>query len=591
MVLYKYTRKQGINYIPAYSFDDTVETDTVVKYMDTDSILSEMEPIDMDGTQYVYCVSDGLLYPFYLNGKELFTKSTCVDSMVASSCKVGLSIYDSVNNGQEIYKLAKGDHVLLNMAFTTDKNENLWASVSVLGDDLTLALEKGYLIYKNNRNNFLNLVITDAEYSSVVTSGVIDNAKVEAVKQQSNIMLLSNSKNNLSTITTSIKKDKNGNTYTYQYKKGKATAEQKYIDKIASHAPSIVQNDSNYPKSLGQVNGIYQYDYTIDCSKIKGIKKLSDLRKVENMDANTIKSVFNKSVTYYNRFKVALPDETLSRGFMHVFFTRPDCNLLNESGSGLLTNIKNDPSLFYLYKRKPKLVKELVLDNGMSHDYLMLLSNKANNFTVTDEGITADKYGKTFGGYTVAFGRRKDSELGGTFDISYTDTRDLDILNLHKLWIDYINNVYRGKWVPKTSYIYNKIIDYACSVYVVLTAEDFETIIFWTKYYGVFPVNVPYNALSWTSGAPISKPEISVTYNYSWKEDMNPLTLTELNVNTFRKNKPKKITYSPSWNPKHYHAGYTWVGAPFVETIKYDSMTEDLTNGSKVVSKLRFRQS
>ena len=33
----------------------------------------------------------------------------------------------------------------------------------------------------------------------------------------------------------------------------------------------------------------------------------------------------------YNRFKLAMPDDILTKGFAHVFFTRPDCNILTES--------------------------------------------------------------------------------------------------------------------------------------------------------------------------------------------------------------------------------------------------------------------
>lgn len=594
MIFYKYTKKPGLTKIPGY--ESTSNTNVISKYLDTDSILSEIEPILENGEEFVCNIADGLMYQYRSHTRENFTQSTVVDSIVASTCKLGLAVYDSTKTERsEIYRLGKNDHAIMNMGFVTDANNNIWASVSVIGDDLSYTVEKGYVIYKNARNNFTNLYIPDAKYKTVLTDGKLDQEKIKIVQNQENnqIALLSNSSVNLrgTSATTRVVWKKTDSRSKYSVTRvSEDTSKKSYVNKIATRDPSIVQNNANFPRKIGKVGGVYQYDYTIDCNRIDGLKDLSTLHKHENIDVDSIRMNFKYNTTYYNRFKTAIPDDVLSRGFMHIFFTRPDCNLINPSTGKLLSDIKNNPSLSYIYSKKPELVKELVLKNGSNHEFMMLLSNKAKNFSLTDEGITFDKYGKTFGGYSVAFGRRKDSELGGSFDISYNDTRDLDIINLHKLWIDYINNVYRGIWDPKINYIYEKIIDYACSVYVIITAEDFETILFWTKYYGVFPINVPYNALSWQGNGLITNPEFSITYQYSWKEDYNPLGLTELNVNTFRTSHPTKVAYIPTYAPDLGRTGYTWVGAPFVETIKFGPMERDKTNGTKVVSKLRFKK-
>jgi hypothetical protein len=158
---------------------------------------------------------------------------------------------------------------------------------------------------------------------------------------------------------------------------------------------------------------------------------------------------------------------------------------------------------------------------------------------------------------------------------------------LHKMWIQYISNVYHGSWDPKTDYIWQKILDYAVSVNVVVTAEDFETILFWSKYYGVFPINVPYSALSWDTGNFIGKNEMSITYAYSWKEDWNPASLTEMNTVTFKKD-VTQAKYVPTFNANIGRTGTTWVGAPFIETIA-DPDTKHGDYGTGVILKLRFR--
>ena len=50
------------------------------------------------------------------------------------------------------------------------------------------------------------------------------------------------------------------------------------------------------------------------------------------------------------------------------------------------------------------------------------------------------------------------------------------------------------------------------------------------------------------------------------------------------------MAYIPTYAPDIGRSGYTWVGAPFVETIKFGPMDQDPTNGTKVTSKLRFKE-
>ena len=107
------------------------------------------------------------------------------------------------------------------------------------------------------------------------------------------------------------------------------------------------------------------------------------------------------------------------------------------------------------------------------------------------------------------------------------------------MWIQYISNVYHGVWDPKTTYIWKKIIDYASSVDIVVTAEDGETILYWSKYYGVFPINVPFSALSWDSGNLIIKPDftiISLTFHVIFALHSPTLTYVSSSPSTFTLN-------------------------------------------------------
>ena len=302
--------------------------------------------------------------------------------------------------------------------------------------------------------------------------------------------------------------------------------------------------------------------------------------------------IWKYSTKRYNRFKIPMVNEYFQKGFAHVFFTRPDCNILKKDGKTLVDEIKNNSEFYYSWERCPYLLKQLTLPvDNTGHDFMLSLSNRAASFSLSDEYINTDTYGKTWGGWKISFGRADtESKTAGDFTITYNDTRNLYVYMLHKLWIDYIAGVYRGKYAPRDKYIKNHILDYACSVYYIITAEDGETILFWSKYYGVYPSTIPSTQYSWAYGNTIQDPKIEIKYNYSWKEDFNPEALVEFNMNS-NVDDTTIVKYAPIYDPKLGHAGPTWVGAPYIELITESKDAEGIHNPNmRYGFKLRFRQ-
>lgn len=590
MIKYLYQRVI-LNKVAGYQYNDENELEPAGELYGGKAI-STSKPLTIDGKMYIASDSSGILYEYKnLLGQVNFNETILVVGNVVPLCKSGLSVYAKMGTEQkEILHLKIEENVLLPMNFLMDANENIWTKL-IWEDVQSHEIKEGYAIYKNRRNNFANIYLTGSKWTTVMTEGKIDKAKVEEIKNQPVLR-----RKMRSATGNSIPERATG--HTYSTTTGNAINDTDYLEAISSHAPSIVQNASKFPKA-GKENiydaetqryySEWRYNYQLNYNK-DGLRKddFDKMYKRINQDVRSIKKNWNQNVKFYNRFKLANPDDILTKGFCHIFFTRPDLNL---TSNGKLTGgPKKDPTFNYAFKRKKTIVEQLELSSDRKNDFMMLLSNKANSFELSDESVKTDQTGRTYLGHSITFARHNiESKAGGTFSINYTDNRDLDILLLHKLWIDYMSNVYRGVWNPRDKYIYGKILDYACSVYVVITAEDFETILYWAKYYGVFPVNVPYSGVSWSSGQVISKVDYSITYAYSWKEDFDPLTLTELNMNAFRSKVPKKTQYIPQYSPSLGHAGYTWVEAPFVEAIKFSNGANE--NGSKFTMKLRFKPS
>ena len=312
------------------------------------------------------------------------------------------------------------------------------------------------------------------------------------------------------------------------------------------------------------------------------------------------RELFDDCMNHYNRFKIPSPNMALTKSFAHVFFTRPDLNILTrENGELVLTDqVKNNTNILYAFKRNPGLIRSLVLDNDQDHKFMLFLSNMAKTFSIQTEGLKSETYGETWTGHKIAYGKNNtEGKVAGNFNIDYTDTRNLDIYHLHKIWVDYIANVYRGIWVSKDdklgkdgiwhhyadSYVANKILDYAVAAYYFLTAEDGETIIFWSKYYGVFPTYTSSNTFSWSSEHNLSTPNLQIEYQYSFKKDFDPLSLVEFNMLS---GKPGANGYSyvPMYDESIMGCGEKMVGVPFIET------QTDVNNPDRhYVYKLRFR--
>lgn len=347
------------------------------------------------------------------------------------------------------------------------------------------------------------------------------------------------------------------------------------------NAPKFMQNAMNFPPVAGvNTDGMYTYDYYMDYSDMKS--EFDTIYQNNNIGIRSRRESYLASANYYNRFKMPMIDNVLSRSYAHVFFIRPDLNILKPMGSGvyeLADTVKNNPNFYYAKEHSVEILKELVHDT-YEHDFSFMLSSAARSFELSDQYIKSETYGDAYTGHKIAFGKHDaESKASGTFNITYNDDRDLHIMQLHHIWTNYISSVYRGEIKAMDKYIRKKILDYASAVYYILTAEDGETILFWSKYYGVFPTNLPSSQFSYSKGNLVNNPEITISYSYSFKEDYNPLTLVEFNSHS---PKEELYRYQKSYSKTLLGTGKTLVGAPFIETFN-DGMHDPYT------FKLRFR--
>lgn len=307
------------------------------------------------------------------------------------------------------------------------------------------------------------------------------------------------------------------------------------------------------------------------------------IRENHNIFTNSDYNAIMEEARYYNRFKIPNLNKILTKSYGHVFFMRPDLNIVKPQGGNdvmeLNDNVNTDPLFNYVQSNNPSVIRNLSRYGYSGHFFSMMLSNAAKSITLQDEALKSDTYGDTWTGHKIPYGKHNtDSISASTFDVTYEDDNNLSIYQLHKLWIEYISRVYRGRICASDENIRLKCIDYATSVYYFLCAEDFETIIFWAKYTGVFPSNTPSATVgSWNRESPMRLPEYQITYQYAFKEEYNPFLFTEFN------NMSSTLTqsYVNNYDTNLLGIGRTIVGPPYVEV---------LSDNGRYVAKLRFRK-
>lgn len=351
----------------------------------------------------------------------------------------------------------------------------------------------------------------------------------------------------------------------------------KYGDSDTTDLGNAMKSNTNEVSSIEKIDGVYVANATdtIDADMVKIRKNLS----IGNPDRSTgVDIVLDQMFSQFNRWNVAFPDYHLARTHTKIFFTRPDLNIMT-SINEMHSQAKIDPFYSYIYENQPNVIKYLTKYASSSHQFNPMISNNPKSFEISDEYIKTVEAGETYTGYKIFYGRNDiESKAAGEISINYIDDRNLDIYKMHKVWVDYISKVYRGEFSPKIKYKHNKTLDYAVSVYYFLLAQDGETVLFWSKFTGVFPTNTSSSTFSWDKDTMTKMPEISIKYAYSFKRDLDPTNLAEFNTLSSNYGAANSLrTYEPSL----LGMGPTWAGAPFIVVGK---------NGKgNTIYKLKFR--
>ena len=285
------------------------------------------------------------------------------------------------------------------------------------------------------------------------------------------------------------------------------------------------------------------------------------------VDPSIAQSLINCS---YNRFQYPVADIEHRKAFRNVFFTRPECYIMckdSNSPSGLAAQCELDDDIRSSFVRMPHISKMLssvaiagTFGSNFTYDNInYLLSNRVKTFSNSGEETlsTMDTNTKGIEGYTVTPGMHMESRQGGTIQVTFRDTKYLEIAEYIRLWMLYIWKRKRGFLEPpyagynysnnfpkfgnlsnfQKAYLlhpYDRAIEYTCSLFDFVTNEANDRILYWCKWYGLYPIQMTISGISSGdngNGPLTGEMTVEVTFKYQYKTVCSNKALIEFNFN------------------------------------------------------------
>lgn len=276
------------------------------------------------------------------------------------------------------------------------------------------------------------------------------------------------------------------------------------------------------------------------------------------MDQNDMGPIFNsnnifnrKDIRWYdrfNRFGVIDPYNAVTNTKEYLFFTKPDLHIFKPGTTNLNPELENSSFFNELVERYPDVAKQLqksvrVEKSSDYYPFMNILSNSVKN-TLDMPEVSSDDIETATNIYGTTITYRGDgwsSDEAYEFSLEFEDTRYLEVYQLFKAYDEYeklkrvgivsppnIDGVTETDGVAYTRYHRYKELHDQFGVYKIVTDEDYETILYYAYFCGVYPKTVPRDSFS--DVRTDNGLRHTVTFRAQFVDDMKPYILTFLNT-------------------------------------------------------------
>lgn len=278
-----------------------------------------------------------------------------------------------------------------------------------------------------------------------------------------------------------------------------------------------------------------------------GITEAMDKAMKYNLNMNRGSGNGSRNKThYFDRLYSVYPGDEIESFCPYVFIVRPDLNILDTHGENLVSitkkqkntgyypNVSPKKDQFFRYMKTchPHMLQSLSGNEMKGHDFIPFLVGRTESLQIPDYQLKDYSLSQPYTNFNMPYASNAlASKTGGQIEITFREDNRLRVHKLFQTWAYYIDGVTRNVYGPRMKYIKNNKFDYMCSIYYILCGPDAETILFWTKFTGAFPLSVPNSNLSFNlRGAPDNK--CSITFAYFHQDPLDPNILADFNKNS-----------------------------------------------------------
>ncbi len=233
-----------------------------------------------------------------------------------------------------------------------------------------------------------------------------------------------------------------------------------------------------------------------------------------------------KSIQYYDRlsrFTVLDPYNKFTYGKEYLFFTKPDCHIVEPNTMTLNPALEGDPFFVDLLNRYPAVINQLQKSAGSDSHTEYAAKSPFMNILCNSKASTLElpaMTASTMDGPTNMWGGtntyRKDAWIADEnleFSIEFEDTKTLDIYNLLKAYEMYHRYKMAGYIYPPNlagatetdgvyydTYTAKKELHDVFGIYKFIVDDDYTDILYYAYIYGAYFMNVPRDAFNSVNG-------------------------------------------------------------------------------------------
>ena len=268
------------------------------------------------------------------------------------------------------------------------------------------------------------------------------------------------------------------------------------------------------------------------------------------------------TIASYNRTHIPVADVEVRNTHRHIFISRPECYICCVGG-GLSDQCMHDMDFASMYARMPYILellspcyvtKSFTSDGLKNSNWNFLLSNRIISMDNVNMQLNTIKGSASYQGATTMIPTYANIYEPGTLNLTFRETKNLEVGEMLRMWMLYISNRHRGIFSPPYNgyqkvngfvspakadtdvrtpilHPYDRAIEFPCTIFDIITNESDTRILNMVTYLGAHPINLTRPLTNENNGA-ITNINITASFQYQGRIENTNASYAHFNYNS-----------------------------------------------------------